>query len=55
MPSKSKAQKKLMAAAAHDSKFAKRTGIPMGVAREFNDADMAKAMRTHKRKGMLGV
>jgi hypothetical protein len=44
-----------MAAAAHNPKVAKRAGIPVGVAQEFNDADMKKMMKKHKSKGMLGV
>jgi hypothetical protein len=32
-----------MAAAAHDPKFAASAGISQDVAREFNDADEAKA------------
>jgi len=55
MPSKSKKQERLMAAAARDPRFAKRVGITMGIAKEFNDADMAKIMKTHKKRGMLGV
>lgn len=39
MPSKSEAQRRLMAAAAHDPAFAKRVGVPQTVAREFNKAD----------------
>ena len=39
MPSKSVKQARLMAAAAHDPKFAKRVGVPMKVAKEFNQAD----------------
>lgn len=39
MPSKSKAQARLMAGAAHDPKFAKKVGVPQKVAREFNRAD----------------
>ena len=50
MPSKSKKQAKLMAAAAHSPKFAKKVGVPVSVAREFNDADMRKA----KKRGLLG-
>jgi len=41
MPSKSKAQARLMAAAAHNPKIAKKAGIPMAVAKEFNEADQA--------------
>jgi hypothetical protein len=39
MPSKSKAQAKLMAAAAHDPEFAKKVGVPQSVAKEYNRAD----------------
>jgi hypothetical protein len=39
MPSKSPAQARLMAAAAHDPAFAKRAGVPVKTAQEFNRAD----------------
>jgi len=39
MPSKSKAQRNLMAAVAHDQKFAKKVGIPQTVGKEFVEAD----------------
>lgn len=39
MPSKSKSQARLMAAAAHDPAFAKKVGVPQKVARDFNSAD----------------
>jgi hypothetical protein len=42
MPSVSKKQKRFMAAAAHNPKFASRAGIPQSVAREFNQADSKK-------------
>lgn len=42
MPSKSKAQHNLMAAAAHNPAFAKKVGIPESVAKEFNSADKGK-------------
>jgi hypothetical protein len=42
MPSKSKAQRNLMAAAAHNPAFAKKVGVPMSVAKEFNQADKGK-------------
>ena len=42
MPSKSKAQRNLMAAAAHNPKFAKKVGIPVSVAKEYNEADKGK-------------
>lgn len=44
MPSKSEAQRKLMAAAAHNPALAKKVGIPVAVAKEFNMADLAKKM-----------
>jgi hypothetical protein len=34
-----------MRAAAHDPKFAKKMGIPQGVAEEFEAADKAKAKK----------
>ena len=42
MPSKSDKQKKLMQAAAHNPAFAKKVGVPVKVAKEFNAADTAK-------------
>jgi hypothetical protein len=45
MPSKSPAQARLMAAAAHDKAFAKKVGVPQKVAKEYNRAD------TRKKKG----
>jgi hypothetical protein len=42
MPSKSKAQYRLMEAAAHNPKFAAKTGVPQKVAREFVRADAKK-------------
>ena len=42
MPSKSKAQARLMAAAAHNPAFAKKVGVPVSVAKEFNQADKGK-------------
>jgi hypothetical protein len=44
MPSKSPKQARLMAAAAHDPKFAKRVGVPVSVAKEFNRADKGGKM-----------
>lgn len=44
MPSKSSAQANLMAAAAHDPAFAKKVGVPQGVAKEFNRADKGKGI-----------
>ena len=51
MPSKSPAQARLMAAAAHNPKFAAKTGVPQKVAKEFNAADAARRQSTAKRKG----
>ena len=45
MPSKSKAQRNLMAAAAHNPAFAKKVGVPMSVANEFNQADKGKKFK----------
>lgn len=39
MPSRSPAQARLMAAAAHNPAFAKKAGVPVSVAKEFNAAD----------------
>jgi hypothetical protein len=53
MPSTSDKQRRFMAAAAHDPKFAKKAGIPVKVAKEYNQADkgpkLAKAMRNMQR------
>jgi hypothetical protein len=50
MPSKSKAQRNLMAAAAHNPAFAKKVGVPVSVAQEFNKADKG---RKFKEGGMM--
>lgn len=42
MPSKSKAQARMFAAAAHDPKFAKKVGIDSKTAKEWNSADEDK-------------
>jgi len=34
----------MMAAAAHDPKFAKRVGVPVSVAQDFNQADKGKKL-----------
>jgi hypothetical protein len=49
MPSSSKKQARTMAAAAHNPAFAKRMGIPQGVAKDFNKADAKKGIL--KKKG----
>lgn len=50
MPSKTAKQKRTMAAAAHNPAFAKKMGIPVKVAKEFNKADAAKAKRKKGKK-----
>jgi hypothetical protein len=45
MPSKSKAQRNLMAAAAHNPAFAKKVGVPVTVAKEFNKADKGRKFK----------
>jgi len=44
MPSKSQAQARLMAAAAHNKAFAKKVGVPQSVAKEFNAADKGSGL-----------
>lgn len=39
MPSKSPAQARMMAAAAHNPQFASKVGVPQSVAKEYNSAD----------------
>ena len=46
MPSTSKAQKNFMQAAAHNPEFAKKAGIPVSVAKEFNAADKGKKFKS---------
>lgn len=50
MPSKSAKQARLMAGAAHNPAFAKKVGIPAGVAKEFNQADKGTGI-LRKKKG----
>ncbi len=47
MPSRSPAQKRLMAAAAHSSSFAKKVGVSQTVAKEFNRADQKHPRVNH--------
>ena len=44
MPSKSPAQARMMAAAAHDPAFAKKVGVPASVAKDFNAADKGSGL-----------
>lgn len=58
MPSKSMKQARLMAAASHDPEFARKVGVPMKVAKEFNKADkgsklLKKAMKNKPKGGLL--
>jgi hypothetical protein len=59
MPSKSPAQARMMAAAAHDPAFSKRVGVPQSVAREYNQADkgkrLAEAMKAHAKRRAAGA
>lgn len=50
MPSKSPKQARLMAAAAHNPKFAKRAGVPVSVAKEFNKADAKTGILRRKKR-----
>jgi hypothetical protein len=45
MPSKSKAQAKLMRAAAHSPKFAKKVGISRSAAKEWSAADKGRGTK----------
>ena len=50
MPSKSAKQARMMAAAAHNPKFAKKVGVPVSVAKEFNQADKGTGILKRKKK-----
>lgn len=50
MPSVSEKQRRTMAAAAHDPKFAKKMKIPQSIAKEFNQADKGKKGNLPRRK-----
>lgn len=54
MPSKSPAQARLMAAAAHNPAFAKKVGVSRKVAKDFNRADAGTGIlrRKHKSHGL---
>jgi len=45
MPSTTKKQARTMAAAAHNPAFAKKVGIPVKVAKEFNRADTKRSRK----------
>ena len=50
MPSKTRAQARLMAMAAHDKAAAKRVGVPQSVAKDFNAADQKTGIPKKKPK-----
>ena len=50
MPSHSPAQARMMAAAAHNPEFAKKVGVPVKVAKEFNQADKGKKLAEAMKK-----
>ena len=52
MPSSTPKQARTMAAAAHNPSFAKKVGIPTGVAKDFNKADsLARGLRRRSTGG----
>lgn len=53
MPSVSAKQAKTMRAAAHNPAFAKKVGIPVSVAKEFNAADMTTEHRLASPGGLV--
>jgi hypothetical protein len=55
MPSVSNKQKRFMAAAAHNPKFAKEAGIKQSVAQEFNRADQARDRRNAVKRAFKRV
>lgn len=50
MPTVSAAQHNFMEAVAHNPAFAKKTGVPQKVGKEFAAADKAKAKRSRSEK-----
>ncbi len=46
MPSKSRAQHKLMTAVAHNPEFAKKVGVPGSVGKDFVEADKKVAIKS---------
>lgn len=49
MPSVSRKQARLMAAAAHNAAFAKKVGVPQKVAKDFNKADAGTGILKKKK------
>ena len=52
MPSTSKKQHNFMEAVAHNPSFAKKTGVPQSVGKDFSNADKGK---TFKRGGLMAT
>jgi hypothetical protein len=50
MPSSTPKMARTMAGAAHNPAFAKKMGIPQGVAKEFNQADAKTGILRKKKK-----
>jgi hypothetical protein len=50
MPSTTRKMARTMAGAAHNPAFAKKMGIPQGVAKEFNQADAKTGILRKKKK-----
>jgi hypothetical protein len=50
MPSKTKKQARLMAAAAHNPEIAKKVGVKQSVAKEFNESDAGTGILKGKKK-----
>jgi len=53
MPSKSKKQQDFMAAVANNPKFAKKTGVPQSVGKDYEKADKMKGMKKYQRGGAM--
>ena len=50
MPSRTKKQARMMAAAAHNPAFAKKVGVKQSVAKDFNKADAGTGILKGKRR-----
>jgi hypothetical protein len=55
MPATSEKQKKFMDAAAHNPKFAEKTGVPVGVAKEFSKMSKGRKFTTGTRPDLQKV
>jgi len=54
MPATSAKQKKFMDAAAHNPEFAKKAGVPIGVAKEFSEASKGRSSQTRPDRQGVG-